>query len=179
MFFFDMLFGKKPAPPPGQLPAGPAAAATRPQVRAPGTGIRHDPRLIDALKEDHRMLLDIYTAIESARRAEDLLSVQTRLGQFRMVLQDHLLKENVRLYVYLEHVLRGDSVSHELMHGFRHEMDDIGRVLVGFLGKYREISIHPELAGEFAKDFATIGDALIARIRREEETLYPMYAPLT
>ena len=179
MFLFDMLFGKKPAPATGLPAAAPSTTAAKPQVSAPGTGIRHDPRLIDALKEDHRLLLDIYTAIDAARRAEDLLSVQTRLGQFRMVLQDHLLKENVRLYVYLEHVLRGDSVSHELMHGFRHEMDDIGRVVVGFLGKYREIGIHPELAGEFAKDFAAIGDALVARIRREEETLYPMYAPLT
>ncbi|RLJ67853.1 hemerythrin domain-containing protein [Sulfurisoma sediminicola] len=179
MFLFDKLFGKKEAAPTTGLPATtPGAASARPQASAPGTGIRHDPRLIEALKEDHRLLLDIYTAIDAARRTEDLLSVQTRLGQFRMVLQDHLLKENVRLYVYLEHVLRGDSVSHELMHEFRHEMDGIGRVVVGFLSKYREIGIHPELAAEFATDFAAIGQALVARIRREEDTLYPMYAPL-
>jgi iron-sulfur cluster repair protein YtfE (RIC family) len=179
MFFFDMLFGKKAAPTPGFPASSPGVAAAKPQTAAPGTGIRHDPRLIEALKEDHRMLLDIYTAIDAARRAGDLLGVQTRLGQFRMVLQDHLLKENIRLYVYLEHVLQGDAVSHELMHEFRHEMDGIGRVVVSFLGKYRDIGVHPELAGEFAKDLAAIGEALVARIRREEDTLYPMYAPLT
>jgi hypothetical protein len=64
------------------------------------------------------------------------------------------------------------------MHEFRHEMDGIGRVVVGFLTKYREIGIHPELAGEFSKDFTAIGEALVGRIRREEDTLYPMYAPV-
>jgi len=181
MFLFEMLFGKKNAPATvaTSSPFTPAAGAARPQPKpsAPGTGIHHDARLIEALKEDHRLLLDIYRAIDAARREENLLTVQTRLGQFRMVLQDHLLKENVRLYVYLEHVLQGDPTSHQLMHEFRHEMDDIGRVVVGFLTKYREIGLHPELATEFGKDFAAIGEALVARIRREEDTLYPMYAP--
>jgi hypothetical protein len=177
MFLFDLLFGKKSPPPPMAAQSSGAVAAAVPQASAPGTGIHHDSRLIEALKEDHRLLLDIYKAIDAARAEGSLLTVQTRLGQFRMVLQDHLLKENVRLYVYLEHVLRGDPVSHQLMHEFRHEMDDIGRVVVGFLGKYREIGVHPELAAEFATDFAAIGQALVARIRREEDTLYPMYAP--
>jgi hypothetical protein len=179
MFLFDKLFGKKAETAPGQAAAATAgAAAAKPQASAPGTAIHHDPRLIASLKEDHRLLLDIYKAVDAARVEGDLVSVQTRLGQFRMVLQDHLLKENVRLYVYLEHVLQGDPVSHQLMHEFRHEMDGIGRVVVGFLGKYKEIGIHPELAADFGKDFAAIGEALVARIRREEDTLYPMYAPL-
>lgn len=175
MFLFDLLFGKKTAP--ATAPAD-VAAAPAPQASAPGTAIHHDPRLITALKEDHRLLLDIYKAIDAARAEGNLLTVQTRLGQFRMVLQDHLLKENIRLYVYLEHVLKSDAVSHQLMHDFRHEMDDIGKVVVGFLTRYREIGIHPELAGDFSRDFAAIGEALVGRIRREEETLYPMYAPL-
>ena len=178
MFLFDLLFGKKSPPPSASASSGTGAAAAVPQASAPGTSIHHDPRLIESFKEDHRLLLDIYKAIDAARAEGNLLTVQTRLEQFRMVLQDHLLKENVRLYVYLEHVLQGDPVSRQLMHEFRHEMDGIGRVVVGFLGKYREIGIHPELADEFAKDFAAIGAALVARIRREEDTLYPMYAPL-
>jgi hypothetical protein len=178
MFLFEKLFGKKTEVAPAVTAAAARAAAPMPQASAPGTAIHHDPRLIHTLKDDHRLLLDIYKAIDTARAEGNLLTVQTRLGQFRMVLQDHLLKENIRLYVYLEHVLKGDAVSHELMHEFRHEMDGIGRVVVGFLTKYREIGIHPELAAEFGKDFAAIGEALVGRIRREEDTLYPMYAPV-
>lgn len=175
MFLFDLLFGKKTTP---ASPAAPVAAApAAPAASAPGTTIHYDPRLIETLKEDHSLLIDIYKAIDAARSEGNLMTVQTRLDQFRMMLQDHLLKENVRLYVYLEHVLAGDATSHQLMHEFRHEMDDIGRVVVGFLTKYRQIGIHPELAAAFGTDFAAIGQALTARIRREEDTLYPMYAP--
>lgn len=175
MFLFDLLFGKpkKASPSPGSAPRLDQA----PSSKAPGTQIHHDHRLIEALQEDHRLLLEIFAAINSARLQGDLMTVQTRLNQFRVVLRDHLLKENVRLYVYLEHLLAGDSVSHQLMHEFRHEMDDIGRAVIGFLNQYKEIGLHPEMEGRFAADLAAIGEALVARIRREEDTLYPMYAP--
>lgn len=182
MFLFDLLFGKakKPSPstsagaqPPDQTARSPATRA----AIAPGTQIHHDPRLIEALKEDHRLLLDIFGAIDAARIQGDMLTVQTRLNQFRTVLRDHLLKENVRLYVYLEHILAGDPTSHQAMREFRHEMDGIGRVVAGFFAKFKEIGLHPEMAGEFGTDLSAIGAALVARIRREEETLYPMYAP--
>jgi hypothetical protein len=182
MFLFDLLFGKarKPSPSAGASgpQAGQAAMSTQPQAAiAPGTRIHHDPRLIEALKEDHQLLLEIFGAIGQARLQGDLMTVQTRLNQFRVVLRDHLLKENVRLYVYLEHLLAGDTISHQLIHEFRHEMDDIGRAVIGFLSQYKEIGLHPELAGKFAADLAGIGEALVARIRREEDTLYPMYMP--
>ncbi len=175
MFLFDLLFGKK-------KDESPSVAGTAPRTlsalsaNAPGTKIHHDPRLIEALKEDHRLLLEIFAAIDGARQQGDLMVVQTRLNQFRIVLQDHLLKENVRLYVFLEHQLVNDPTSHQLMHGFRHEMDDIGRAVVGFLTRYKEIGLHPELAAAFATDLDAIGEALVARIQREEDTLYPMYA---
>lgn len=178
MFLFDILFGKKNAAPAvsSPPPAAPVTPVQR-QAGAPGTSIYFDPQLIDALQADHRMLLDIYKSIDAAKSAGDLSAIQTRLDQFRMLIQDHLLKENVRLYVYLERVLKDDPTSHQLMHEFRHEMDGIGRVVVGFLTKYRDIASHPELVDDFTRDFAAIGQALVARIRREESTLYPMYAP--
>lgn len=174
MFLFDFLFGgrKSTIAETRKAPAADPAAGY-----APGTQIHHDPQLIEALKEDHRLLLDIFHAIDEARRQGDLMTVQTRLNHFRTVLQDHLLKENVRLYVYLEHVLKGDPTSHALMHEFRHEMDAIGRTVVGFLAKYKEIGLHPEMSDGFVADLAAVGQALVARIRREEDTLYPMYAP--
>ena len=168
MFLLDVLFGKSES-------KGTQGHTARPGSYAPGTAIGHDPKLVAALKEDNRVLLGIFGAIDAAQKAGDLLTAQARLEQFRMALQDHLLKENVRLYVYLEHLLANDPTSHELMHGFRHDMDAIGKVVVGFLGKYQQIGAHPELASEFSKDMAAIGQALSGRIKREEDTLYPMY----
>lgn len=180
MPLFDALFGsKKDASPPNADVAfttipNSEGTVTK-QADAPGTTIRHDPRLLEALREDHRLLLDIYKAIDKARRDGELLTVQTRLDQFRMALQDHLLKENVRLYVYIERRLQGDPDSRKLIREFRQEMEQIGRALMEFLGKYRQIGIHPELASEFDVDYLAIGKALTTRIRREEDLLYPMY----
>ncbi|MBI5109548.1 MAG: hemerythrin domain-containing protein [Rhodocyclales bacterium] len=185
MFLFDLLFGKRKESAPAVAPARPEAPsvpvrrAARPDTSAPGTSIHHDVELIASLKSDHQRLLATFRNIAAASMAGNLVVVQSMLGQFQTMLMDHLLKENVRLYVYLEHLLKDDPVSHEMMHGFRHEMDAIGRVVVGFLGKYKEIGSHPELAGTFAADLKGIGEALVARIKREEDILYPMYSPPT
>lgn len=176
MYLFDKLFGKKAAPTgtPAPTPV-PQAQPTTPTFSAPGTHIGHDPALIPALKEDHRKLLTLFQGIIATSAGGDLANAQKLLAQFQTQLMDHLLKENVRLYVYLEHVLTNDPVSHEMMHGFRHEMDGIGRVVVAFLQKYRNIAAHPELAGALQQDLRGIGEALVGRIKREEDLLYPMY----
>lgn len=180
MYLFDLLFGgKKTVTAPAREPAisnTPAPAPKSKAANAPGTHIHHDSELIASLKDDHQKLLKTFQAIGAASFAGELGKVQSLLGQFQTMIMDHLLKENVRLYVYLEHLLANDSVSHQMMHGFRHEMDGIGRVVVGFLEKYKTISQHPELAESFPADLQGIGEALVARIKREENILYPMYS---
>lgn len=180
MFLFDLLFGKKEtAATPARAPATVNTPPPAPEAKAgqaPGTYISHDADLIASLKDDHQKLLKTFQSIGAASFAGELGKVQNLLGQFQTMIMDHLLKENVRLYVYLEHLLANDSVSHQMMHGFRHEMDGIGRVVVGFLKKYKTISQHPELAESFPADLQGIGEALVARIKREEDILYPMYS---
>lgn len=170
MFLFDLIFGKRKQP---EEPA--AAPAERQDASAPGTRIRHDPQLIARLKDDHDLLLGIHAAIAAAAQAGDFAQVQQRLDHFRTVLMDHLLKENVRLYVYLEHLLAQDPASHRLIREFRHDMDAIGRTVVAFLTKYKSVASQPELAAGFAAELAAIGEVLAARIRREEDTLYALY----
>ena len=87
----------------------------------------------------------------------------------------HLLTENVRLYIYLDHMLRGDEANEELIRGFRKEMDDIAKTAMNFLKKYEAIGVDKDLAEVFSKDFATIGEVLTKRIKREESILYPLY----
>lgn len=179
MFLFDLLFGNKKnaAAATREAAVVPPVGAVETAASAPRTSIHHDPELISGLKADHGKLLRTFQSIAAASVAGEFKTVQDLLGQFQSMIQDHLLKENVRLYVYLEHQLENDPVSHQMMHGFRHEMDGIGRVVVSFLAKYRTISQHPELAASFPADLHGIGEALVARIKREEDVLYPMYSP--
>ncbi|MFT3760258.1 hemerythrin domain-containing protein [Thauera sp.] len=174
MFLLDWLFGRHHDKP----RAEPAHSAPESGPCAPGTSIRYSSDLIEHLVRDHRSMLDCFGQIGSAARSGRLDEVVPLLERFRADLHGHLLVENVRLYVYLEHALANDPASHALMHGFRHDMDEIGKKVVAFLTRYARLGEDPSLAASFVADLDAVGAALVDRIRREEEVLYPLYAPV-
>lgn len=173
---FDFLFGKK-SPPEAEVRRVSPQPMSAAGGQAPGTHITYHPNLIDQLKTDHLKLLAIFGNILTAFKAGDLAGTAKLLEEFRGNIQGHLLTENVKLYIYLEHALRQDEESHRLVHSFRHEMDGIGKVVLAFLSKYRNIASQSDLAASFGPELEQIGEALVARIKREEETLYPLYLP--
>lgn len=174
---FDFLFGKKKADEQASQPIPTATPAPSAQA-APGTTIQYSPELVAQLKADHQTLLATYVRIKSAHEAGNLAEISAQLASFRSQLMAHLLRENVRFYIYLEHALAADPASQVLVHQFRHEMDGIGKAVMAFLDKYRNIVIDPSLAGSFGADLASIGSVLVQRVRNEEDTLYPLYLPV-
>ncbi|OBS08211.1 hemerythrin domain-containing protein [Acidihalobacter prosperus] len=140
-------------------------------------GIRYSADLVPRLKSDHQELLVIYRAIESHFSQGDLPGTVARLSDFRYLLQDHLLTENVRFYLYLGQQFAHDATNAELIRGFRQEMDAIGRVVLRFLDRYEKLAENPELADTFLGELGQIGAVLSKRIKKEEQTLYPLYMP--
>lgn len=175
--FLDFLFGRKNRNQPA-AEAAPTTPAPQAAATAPGTRISFNPELVPQLKADHQKLLAIFGSISQAFNAEDLEETVQHLEIFRGAIQNHLLTENVRFYIYLEHALLEDPQSHALVHEFRHEMDGIGKAVLAFLGKYRQMSTQPNLAASFGGDLSLIGQVLVERIQREEEILYPLYLPV-
>ena len=176
MFLFDILFGKRDKT--AAAAPQPVAAVHETLQVAPGTTIQYHPELIEKFRNDHQFLLQLFGNLRDAAAAGDVATAATLLDEFRGALQGHLLTENVRLYVYLEHALAGDPPSYALMHQFRHEMDEIGKAVVAFLGKYRDLAARPDQAPAFVEELEGVGKVLVRRIRAEEETLYPLYAPI-
>lgn len=144
---------------------------------APGTQISYDPELIEKLKRDHENLLGLYGQIKAAFDAGKYPLVTEKLNTFKRALVDHLLIENVRLYIYLAYSFSSDEINDILVKEFRSEMGGIAKVVMAFLTKYETIGVDNDLAASFAKDLEAIGGALVARIEREEATLYPLYMP--
>ncbi len=178
---FEFLFGKRKDKT-SEKPAFVATAASTSgsvaaENTAPGTSIRYHPDLVAELKREHQTLLGLFAPIQAAFKAGELQTVVQHLESFRVGIQSHLLKENVRLYIYLEHQLADDATSHELIHGFRHEMDGIGKAVMGFLAKYRDLGVDRNLVDSFGRDLDGVGKVLVDRIQREEATLYPLYLP--
>src|SRR6185369_15651412 len=100
--FLDFLFGKKD---PASAPAPVASAPDVPAAVAPGTHIAYHPQLVGELVQEHGNLLACFNAIAQAFDGGDLAATGRELERFRGNLLAHLLKENVRFYIYLEHAL--------------------------------------------------------------------------
>ena len=142
---------------------------------APGTEIRYNPNLVNKLEDDHQELLGIFGEINEAFAVADYSLVTDKLKEFKRGFLDHILVENVSLYVYMKSAFHDDEANIDLIQEFRSEMDGIGKVVRAFLLKYETIGVDKDLASSFGAELAGIGEALVARIKREEGTLYPLY----
>ena len=100
MGFFSWLFGRKEKAAPVQQYTPQAVSGTR---------ISYDPKLIQGLLADHKNLFEIFGKIVSDHKAGNYTKVGDHMEQFKRALQTHLIQENVKLYVYLEHALEKDT----------------------------------------------------------------------
>jgi len=149
---------------------------------------RYDANLVINLKNDHQELLTIYKSIIQSLDQQNYKphmqgldqqifnSINELLSEFGTALKSHLLKEHVELYIYLEQILAKDRHAYDLMHSLRLEMDEISAGVMGFLNTYHASPVNAQNAENFRRDFKKIGQVLASRIRREEESLYPLYA---
>ena len=157
-----------------RLPA--KSPAVQEAVRyAKGTTIRYDEMLVDKLKGDHQELLSLFTEISDSAQKGDYRKCNDLLGRFKARLTDHLLNENVKLYVFLDCHMEADEMNATLVRSFRQEMDKIGKVVMDFLRRYQKLEVSENNVTEFSNELAGIGNVLVDRINREESTLYSMY----
>lgn len=146
------------------------------QSNANSKGVTYDSGLIQSLEKDHEMLVEIFGKIWSqGYEKSDFDAVCFHLSDFKALFQSHLLRENVKFYVYLEQALRKDSHSLSIVKEFRKDMNDIANAVIGFCKKYDKPE-YTEVAHEaFKADYQAIGQALVRRVQLEERDLYSLY----
>lgn len=169
--FFKKKEEQKPAPvyAPAATPA-PAPAPTH------SGGIQFYPELIKDLVGDHRRMFQLYDSVKESFSRRDLAMVSAGLKEFGALVRTHLLTENMRLYIYLQQQVAGDEINTALVRSFRKEMDSIGKSVLDFLEKYKEIARSSEAdLSSFAGEFDQVGRVVRTRMEREEVTLYPLY----
>lgn len=156
------------------------APAPRPVVRPMlkrNINIAFHPSLIEELEADHAALLVVYGELGSAVERAQWDQVGPMLIKLRSMLTDHLLKEGVKLYCYLQGVFADDDDVSSLFRHFKTEMGGIGKVAFAFVDRYAAAGAlkTPTAQAAFAEEYATIGKVLVDRIEREEKQLYPLY----
>lgn len=140
-------------------------------------GISYDHDLIDTFQAEHQSLLRLFGDIRKAAEEEDYKIVHVKLKKFTSILRGHLLTENVKLYVYLSKELAHDPENKEIIMSFRREMMQIGKVVNRFVTVYDRPLWSLDMRQDFLPELIAIGEILIERINREENTLYPLYMP--
>ena len=60
-----------------------------------------------------------------------------------MLVRNHVLSENMRLYIYLQQKMAGDEANTAQVRSFRKERDGPGKTVLDFLEKYKEIEKNP------------------------------------
>ncbi len=145
---------------------------------APGTSIHYQPEFIHVLTSDHHNLLKKYEEVGIEAKKKNFETALAHLFEFKRNLQTHLLNENIRLYVYLEHCFVNDTANANLVHTFRKEMSSIGVSAMNFLKKYQTNGISDRNVDDFLIEYGEVGSILKDRILKEESQLYPLYMPV-
>lgn len=171
---FSLFGGKKPDSSNETRTAQEAHAA---QEVAPGTQLHFDPNLIKRFKGHHAVLVDLVGKIRSNAATGDYPQTTKFIQKFKMLLNEHLLEENIRLYTYLTYCLKENPEGDELMREMRTEMGAIGRTVTRFISHYLEHGVDARNRDKFVAELDNITAALADRIEREERSLYTMYLP--
>lgn len=153
------------------------SSTPRPSIypRAPGTSIGYDPLLIKRLRDDHQRLLDIFAAIQGLVTTADYDGVKRKLGELRILLQEHLVIVTNKFYVYIARQLASDREKAAVVSGHRRAMLSNSREIMDFLGTYSAIRLDDRSVEMFQTELMEIGAALVRRLEHEESELFPLY----
>jgi hypothetical protein len=145
---------------------------------APGTRIRYSPSLLDDLRGEHEQLFALHGAIMAAHAAKSVSTIAPLLKEFEALLNGHMITERVHLYAYMDGFFSHDDSTRRMVRDYRIEMDRIGDSVAKLLRKYRDADPDSLLLCGFHSDLEYIGQLLSERIRREDDSLYPLYMPI-
>lgn len=152
-------------------------ATPRPSIypRAPGTSIGYDPLLIRRLRADQQRLLDIVAAIQGLVTSADFDGVRRKLGELRIILQEHLVVVTNKFFVYLTRQLAGDRAKAAVVNSHRRAMLSNSRQIMDFLGTYSAIRLDDRSAEMFQAELMELSAALVRRFESEDAELFPLY----
>lgn len=132
--------------------------------------------LIEDLENDHNLLLCNYEKLMECARENNFLLLSRLLGDFTVLITNHLHKEDDELYGYLENMAKlKNETEVKVFRQFRSEMKNISVTIFSTINQNPNIPVTSDTVEGFIADFTELGEILTERIQREESILYPMY----
>jgi hypothetical protein len=137
----------------------------------------YSSELIGSLQGDHADLLRRHGDIERLVQAGQYGAIPMALSGFKNKFDVHILHENLQFYCHVEERMARRAKDLAVIKEFRSEMNAVARGVVNFVKKYRTEGVRPSNRDAFVADLRAVGQQLALRVQREEQELYPLYAP--
>ncbi len=140
-------------------------------------GINYDPDLVGKLKREHEELARIFSSIKSAAAECRFQQLPELLSDLKLAFQTHIMLENVKFYVYVQHCCASDPDTSDFISEVRKDMDGIARRLVRFVNTHSNTLPTLDNVSNFRAELDEIGNVLMWRVQLEEQHLYGLYQP--
>ncbi len=147
------------------------------QQVAPGTQLHYDSELIGRLRGHHDALFELSVKARDTAQVSKFDETRKCVNKFRLLLNEHLLEKNLRVYTYLGCCLKSDSEGLEVTRDMRRETGAVSRKATLFITHYSDTGINEQNQLAFLEELAQVKGELNETFAREERTLYPMYQP--
>jgi hypothetical protein len=129
------------------------------------------------MRSHHNGLLGLSTKARETAQASKFDETKKCVHKFKLLLNEHLLEKNLRLYTYLTCCLKANPEGLELTRDTRRETSGVSRKATLFITHYIDAGINAENRAAFLEELAQIKEMLSDSFAREERSLYTMYQP--
>lgn len=126
-------------------------------------------RLIEELKQEHRIMLDILDQVKKLGIASP--EGQEKLVSTRALLLSHMAREDREFYPALHRAAESNDELRRLLAYYARDMEVVSQKALDLFDRYCQSSGEEDFAGELTLLYMTVKD----RIRTEEDVLFKRY----
>ena len=137
--------------------------------------IKYYPNLVKELISENNENIIIFTSIIKAAKNRNYEKVSVLLRFFQNKVNSHLLKENIKFYIYTRNALKNDPLSLNLMRYFKAKSLIVSKNISLFIETYVDCIWTNVTIKLFEKSIIDILDSLNLMRYEKERKLYPLY----
>lgn len=145
--------------------------------QAEGTEITYNPRLIIELIDEHKMLMAQLIEIEKAFAENNHKKLHQKLEAFNTSLGDHMLKKNIKLYIYMQYSMKQAKQANVDISTYKRGMTAVGRHANSFLNNHEKSVQKGRIKPSFGEELEAIINEFASHTDNEKSELYPYYLP--
>ena len=140
------------------------------------TEIFYDANLVRNLEKEHEVLIELFMrSLKEGHKRGNLDILCDALFNFKNTFQNHLLKENVKLFGYLEQSVKWHKNSFRRVREFRKELNNSSKEILNFCKRYERPIDALVMQELYEKEFISVKNTLVHRIQLVETKMYPLY----